>query len=51
MSEDNSNVVNSHKIDCPSCGKELALALVWDDGDVDRLCAACKHTERLTVEE
>ena len=50
MSEDNAAVVNSHKIDCPACEKELAIAVVWDDGDVDIMCASCKHVERLTVE-
>ena len=49
--ESNSTVVNSHVITCPSCGREHAVAVVWDDGDVDVMCAGCKHNERLTVEE
>jgi len=48
--EENPTVVNSHIISCPSCSKDDAIAVVWDDGDVDVLCTGCKHFERLSAE-
>ncbi len=49
--EESARVINSHVISCPSCKGDYAVAVVWDDGDVDVLCTACKHTERLSGEE
>ncbi len=50
MSEDSANVVNSHVINCPHCNNQHAIAVIWSDGDVDIVCAGCKHEERLGVE-
>jgi len=50
MSESNAKVVNSHVITCPNCKEEQAIAVVWDDGDVDVVCAGCKHEDRMGLE-
>ncbi len=50
MSEEyEAQVINSHVIKCPVCDGDQAVVVVWDDGDVDLLCVACKHTERFSV--
>ncbi len=50
MSENEAQVINSHVISCPNCGREQAIAVVWSDGDIDVVCTGCKHEERLGLE-
>ena len=43
-------VIDSHVIKCPVCDGNQGIVLVWNDGDVDLICVACKHKERFSVE-
>lgn len=45
-----SEVVSSHIIKCPVCDGTQAVALVWNDGDVDLICTGCRHKERFSIE-